>query len=69
MLTIAVSSQYLGELLDPLILARHEMSPLFDVKLDLEGTDIIFDPPFEDYELTPTKQAYGLRSGQLFRAG
>ncbi|CAL1157532.1 unnamed protein product, partial [Cladocopium goreaui] len=46
--TIAVSLQYLCEILDPLIIARHEMLPLFDVKIELQGTEIVFDPPFED---------------------
>jgi dynein heavy chain len=43
---IAVSLQYLCEILDPLIIARHEMQPLFDVKVLLEENDIIFEPPF-----------------------
>ena len=91
--TIAVSLQYLCEILDPLIIARHEMLPLFeaqpksrgqnwmnlvlvdqelknssngcrfrrgycgfstlavtaeDVKIELQGTEIVFDPPFEE---------------------
>ncbi|CAJ1454626.1 unnamed protein product, partial [Effrenium voratum] len=45
---IAVSLQYLCEILDPLIIARHEMLPLFDVKIELQGDEIVFDPPFED---------------------
>ncbi|CAE7211087.1 ODA4 [Symbiodinium pilosum] len=45
---IAVSLQYLCEILDPLIIARHEMLPLFDVKIELQGDEIAFDPPFED---------------------
>ncbi|CAK9075362.1 unnamed protein product, partial [Durusdinium trenchii] len=47
---IAVSLQYLCEILDPLIIARHEMLPLFDVKIELQGDEIVFDPPFEDEE-------------------
>ena len=31
--TIAVSLQYLCEILDPLIIARHEMLPLFEAQL------------------------------------
>jgi dynein heavy chain len=49
--TIAVSLQYLCEILDPLIIARHEMLPLFDVKIELSSTNgIIFDPPFSTDE-------------------
>lgn len=70
-------SRYLCEILDPLIIARHEMLPLFapglklkatgsgctgywlgvhvrfgwgwaqDVKIELQGDEIVFDPPFE----------------------
>jgi dynein heavy chain len=43
---IAVSLQYLCEILDPLIIARHEMQPLFDVKVELKDKEIIFEPPF-----------------------
>ncbi|CAE7326731.1 ODA4, partial [Symbiodinium necroappetens] len=48
---IAVSLQYLCEILDPLIITRHEMLPLFDVKIELQGEEIVFDPPFEDEDL------------------
>jgi dynein heavy chain len=44
--SIAVSLQYLCEILDPLIIAKHEMLPFFDVKIELSGSEIIFDPPF-----------------------
>jgi dynein heavy chain len=44
--SIAVSLQYLCEILDPLIIAKHEMLPFFDVKIELIGTEIVFDPPF-----------------------
>eukprot|EP00931_Biecheleriopsis_adriatica_P036383 TRINITY_DN2095_c0_g1_i5.p1 TRINITY_DN2095_c0_g1~~TRINITY_DN2095_c0_g1_i5.p1 ORF type:complete len:4649 (-),score=1173.32 TRINITY_DN2095_c0_g1_i5:61-14007(-) len=44
--SIAVSLQNLCEILDPLIIAKHEMLPLFDVKIELAGTSILFDPPF-----------------------
>ena len=56
MLTIAVSLQYPCEVLDPLIFAWHEMSPLFDVKIDLECMEISFDHPFEDDELKLTNR-------------
>jgi dynein heavy chain len=45
---IAVSLQYLCEILDPLIISRHEMLPLFDVKIELEAGEINFDPAFLD---------------------
>ncbi|CAE8597984.1 unnamed protein product [Polarella glacialis] len=44
--SIAVSLQQLCEILDPLIIAKHEMLPLFDVKIELLETKIVFDPPF-----------------------
>merc|ERR1719359_1865824 len=44
---IAVSLQYLCEILDPLIIARHEMLPLFDVKIELQDQKIVFDPLFD----------------------
>ena len=45
---IAVSLQYLCEILDPLIISRHEVLPLFDIKIELESHtgEIVFDPPF-----------------------
>ena len=45
---IAVSLQYLCEILDPLIIARHEVQPLFDIKIELDDKtgEIVFDPPF-----------------------
>jgi dynein heavy chain len=45
--SIAVSLQYLCEILDPLIIAKHEMLPLFDVKIELQGQEIVFDPAFK----------------------
>jgi dynein heavy chain len=54
---IAVSLQYLCEILDPLIIARHDMQPLFDVKVELKDKAIVFEPPF-----APTEgYAYSLR--------
>jgi hypothetical protein len=44
--SIAVSLQYLCEILDPLIIAKHEMLPFFDVKIELIDSEIVFDPPF-----------------------
>merc|ERR1719352_1824213 len=44
--SIAVSLQYLCEILDPLIIAKHEMLPFFDVKIELVDSEIMFDPPF-----------------------
>jgi len=44
--SIAVSLQCLCEILDPLIIAKHEMLPLFDVKLELLEKEIVFEPPF-----------------------
>ena len=44
---IAVSLQYLCEILDPLIIARHEMLPVFDVRIELREGEIVFDPPFD----------------------
>jgi dynein heavy chain len=44
--SIAVSLQMLCEILDPLLIFKNEWSPIFDVKLELQGSDIIFDPPF-----------------------
>jgi dynein heavy chain len=46
--SIAVSLQALCEILDPLIIAKNEMQPLFDVKIELRGVDVVFDPPFRD---------------------
>eukprot|EP00391_Amoebophrya_sp_Ameob2_P012303 CAMPEP_0178997204 /NCGR_PEP_ID=MMETSP0795-20121207/8796_1 /TAXON_ID=88552 /ORGANISM="Amoebophrya sp., Strain Ameob2" /LENGTH=56 /DNA_ID=CAMNT_0020689683 /DNA_START=19 /DNA_END=185 /DNA_ORIENTATION=+ len=45
---IAVSLQYLCEILDPLIISRHDVQPLFDVKIELDPDtgEIVFDPPF-----------------------
>jgi dynein heavy chain len=45
---IAVSLQYLCEILDPLIISRHEVQPLFDIKIELDDStgEIVFDPPF-----------------------
>ncbi|KAF4665135.1 hypothetical protein FOL47_004778 [Perkinsus chesapeaki] len=43
---VAVSLQYLCEILDPLIIARNEMQPLFDVKIELQGSEIVFEPAF-----------------------
>eukprot|EP00928_Gymnodinium_smaydae_P023763 TRINITY_DN1947_c0_g1_i2.p1 TRINITY_DN1947_c0_g1~~TRINITY_DN1947_c0_g1_i2.p1 ORF type:complete len:4562 (+),score=1174.36 TRINITY_DN1947_c0_g1_i2:66-13751(+) len=48
--SIAVSLQALCEILDPLIIAKHEMLPLFDVKVELIGDQIMFDPPFKNAE-------------------
>eukprot|EP00435_Cladocopium_sp_Y103_P017644 s5473_g4.t1 len=45
--SIAVSLQHLCEILDPLIIAKHEMLPLFEVKIELQDSKIIFDPPFQ----------------------
>jgi len=45
--SIAVSLQHLCEILDPLIIAKHEMLPLFDVKIELQNKEIIFEPPFQ----------------------
>ena len=45
--SIAVSLQHLCEILDPLIIAKHEMLPLFEVKIELQDSRIIFDPPFQ----------------------
>lgn len=44
--SIAVSLQYLCEILDPLIIAKHEMLPLFDVKVELQDLAIVFEPAF-----------------------
>ncbi|CAE8644925.1 unnamed protein product [Polarella glacialis] len=57
--TIAVSLQYLCEILDPLIIARHEMLPVFDVKIELEGDEINFEPPFADEENTTSSSRQG----------
>ena len=35
--SIAVSLQHLCEILDPLIIAKHEMLPLFEVKACMKG--------------------------------
>ncbi|KAF4726241.1 hypothetical protein FOZ62_001950 [Perkinsus olseni] len=43
---VAVSLQYLCEILDPLIIARNEMQPLFDVKIELQDSEIVFEPAF-----------------------
>jgi dynein heavy chain len=44
---IMVSMQYVCELLDPLSIARNEhMQPLFDIRIELIGQDVVFDPPF-----------------------
>jgi dynein heavy chain len=44
---IAVSMQYVCELLDPLSIARNENTqPIFDIKVELRGEDVVFDPPF-----------------------
>jgi dynein heavy chain len=43
---IAVSLQFLCEILDPLIIARHDMQPLFDVKVELTNKEVVFVPPF-----------------------
>eukprot|EP00929_Paragymnodinium_shiwhaense_P077081 TRINITY_DN3967_c0_g2_i2.p1 TRINITY_DN3967_c0_g2~~TRINITY_DN3967_c0_g2_i2.p1 ORF type:complete len:4576 (+),score=1729.31 TRINITY_DN3967_c0_g2_i2:93-13820(+) len=45
--SIAVSLQYLCEILDPLIIAKHEMLPLFDVKVELQGDEVVFEPAFK----------------------
>ena len=45
--SIAVSLQHLCEILDPLIIAKHEMLPLFEVKIELQDSKIIFEPPFQ----------------------
>ena len=49
---IAVSLQYLCEILDPLIISRHDVAPLFDIKIELEESsgEIVFDPPFSHQE-------------------
>ena len=43
---VAVSLQYLCKVLDLLIIARHEMQPLLDIKIELTGKEIVFEPPF-----------------------
>ncbi|CAD7939071.1 unnamed protein product [Amoebophrya sp. A25] len=45
---IAVSLQYLCEILDPLIISRHDVQPLFDIKIELDSDtgEIVFEPPF-----------------------
>jgi len=45
--SIAVSLQYLCEILDPLIIAKQEMLPLFDVRIQLQEPEIEFEPPFK----------------------
>ncbi|CAD7941439.1 unnamed protein product [Amoebophrya sp. A120] len=49
---IAVSLQYLCEILDPLIISRHDVQPLFDIKIELDPSsgEIVFDPPFAPKE-------------------
>lgn len=44
--SIAVSLQYLCEILDPLIIAKNEMQPLFDVKIELQDSEVVFEPAF-----------------------
>merc|ERR1719197_1737690 len=43
--TIAVSLQYLCEILDPLIIARHKTQPPNDVKIEMQSSQIIFESP------------------------
>ena len=68
MSSIAVSLQHLCEILDPLIIAKHEMLPLFEVKIELQDSKIIFDPPFQsakpgDISLRSTMQRLDTNSG------
>jgi dynein heavy chain len=56
---IAVSMQYVCELLDPLSIARNENTqPIFDIKVELRGSDVVFDPPF----FAPERSKLTLRS-------
>lgn len=43
---IGVSLKALKEILDPTCIAMYEILPLFDVKIELQGEIIVFEPPF-----------------------
>ena len=43
---IAVSMDYLCKTLDPLVIAKTEAQPLFDLRIELQANDVIFEPPF-----------------------
>ena len=47
MSSIAVSLQHLCEILDPLIIAKHEMLPLFEVKVRACCTSFCWSDPSE----------------------
>ncbi|CEL96675.1 unnamed protein product [Vitrella brassicaformis CCMP3155] len=47
---ISVSMQYLCDILDPAVIAKSEMQPLFDVKIELTDNKIVFEPPFDHTE-------------------
>lgn len=44
--SIAVSLQGLCNIFDPETIAKNEMSPMFEVKMELDGETIMFEPPF-----------------------
>eukprot|EP00929_Paragymnodinium_shiwhaense_P077084 TRINITY_DN3967_c0_g3_i3.p1 TRINITY_DN3967_c0_g3~~TRINITY_DN3967_c0_g3_i3.p1 ORF type:complete len:4541 (+),score=1544.66 TRINITY_DN3967_c0_g3_i3:127-13749(+) len=63
---IAVSMQYVCELLDPLSIARNENTqPLFDIRVELKDKDVMFDPPFSLPERNTTLTLRSVIDGWL----
>lgn len=42
---VQTALKHLNEQIDPAHIKKHELTPIFEVKLELNGTQVCFDPP------------------------
>lgn len=45
---VITALKHLNEQIDPVIIKKHEIIPIFEIKLELNGTSVNFEPPISN---------------------